>query len=188
MSHPSRRSTSRPVIALAGVALVVIGCGIGSGAPTSAAPESNAASTSPAVASSSPLAPPTADTTPVPVPSVGPAATPGQTKTAWGTIWDAVPPGFPRYPGSEPTETGAGPASATLSVPANVSMVATWMQSALERAGYSTEAMSGPFEDGSMVIDSVGPTSAQCRVETKIAPLGGTTVVTVLYGAACPPG
>jgi hypothetical protein len=60
------------------------------------------------------------------------------------------------------------------------------MQGALETATFTTEALSGPFEDGSLVLDSVG--DAGCRIQTTIAPLGGMTFVTVLYGAACPAG
>ncbi len=60
-------------------------------------------------------------------------------------------------------------------------------QVGLAAAGYSTEALSGPSEDGSLVIDSVG-TDPACRVQTRIRPLGGTTMITVLYGAACPWG
>jgi hypothetical protein len=44
--------------------------------------------------------------------------------------------------------------------------------------------LSGPLEDGSRVIDSVGDDG--CRVETVISPLSGTTHVTVRFGAACP--
>jgi hypothetical protein len=110
----------------------------------------------------------------------------GTTETEWGTIHDALPPGFPRYPGSTPTETGAGPASAVFDAPADVSTVTTWLQGALEGAGFSTLSLSGPSEDGSMEIESVGPVTAQCRVRTTVAPLGGSTIVTVLYGAVCP--
>jgi hypothetical protein len=73
-------------------------------------------------------------------------------------------------------------------VPADVATIAPFLQAALEGAGYSTEALSGPFEDGSMTIDSVGPDSLDCRVRTTIAPAGDTTLVTVLFGAACPLG
>jgi hypothetical protein len=120
-------------------------------------------------------------------PLTGTSAPPptGITETDWGTIRDALPPGFPRYPGSTPTETGAGAASAVFDVPADVSTVTTWFQGALEGAGFSTLSLSGPAEDGSMEIESVGPTT-QCRVRTTVAPLGSSTIVTVLYGAVCP--
>lgn len=122
-------------------------------------------------------------------PSASPIAPPpgvGLTETEWGTIWDALPPGFPRYPGSTPTETGGPAASATLDVPADVPTATTWLQAELERAGFSTLSLSGPSEDGSMEIESMGLTD-QCRVRTTVAPLGGATIVTILYGAYCPP-
>ena len=138
--------------------LAAIGCGSTSQPPPSAAP-----------------------------PASGPSAPPaGTTETDWGTIHDALPPGFPRYPGSTPTETGGGPASAVFDVPADVPTVTTWLQGALEGAGFSTLSLSGPAEDGSMEIESVGPATTQCRVRTTVAPLGGSTIVTILYGAVCP--
>lgn len=128
-------------------------------------------------------------TVPTPVPT-DPGTTarpspPTQTDTDWGRIWDALPEAFPRYPGANPTETGEGPASAILDVgDAEPAEVATFYQSALEGAAYSTLSMSGPREDGSWEIESVG--EATCRTRTTIAPLGGSTIVTILFGAACP--
>jgi hypothetical protein len=58
------------------------------------------------------------------------------------------------------------------------------MQAALEGAGYSTLAMSGPLEDGSIVIDSAG--DGDCRLQTSFAPAGDATLMTVLVGVACP--
>lgn len=136
-----------------------------------------------AVGCGSTTQPPPPATSPVSGASAPPQA--GTTETDWGTIHDALPPGFPRYPGSTPTETGAGPASAVFDVPADLSTVTTWFQGALEGAGFSTLSLSGPAEDGSMEIESVGLTT-QCRVRTTVAPLGGSTIVTILYGAVCP--
>lgn len=115
------------------------------------------------------------------------AGEPGQTETEWewGRIWDDIPATFPRVAGSIPTEMGEGPASATLAVPTDVQAAADFMQAALETAAYSTEAKSGPLEDGSFVIDSIGEDPA-CRVETRLTPLSGTTVMTVMFGAGCP--
>ena len=108
-----------------------------------------------------------------------------QTDTDWGRIWDALPPSFLVYAGSVPTETREqGPVSAEFAVPDGPEAVTTWLQAALEGAGYSTEALSGPLEDGSRVIDSVGDEG--CRVETVIAPMSGTTHVAVRFGADCP--
>lgn len=121
-----------------------------------------------------------------PAPATSSQSAVGQTDTTWGRIWDDVPPGFPRFPGSSPADDASpDPASAHYVVAdGDPQAMATWLQAALETATYSTEALSGPLEDGSFVLDSVG--EGECRIETKIAPLGGMTFVTVLYGAACP--
>jgi hypothetical protein len=110
-----------------------------------------------------------------------------QTDTAWGRIWDALPAGFPVFPGAvESEEAGGGePVSATFTVAdAAPDEVATALQSQLELATFSTEALSGPLEDGGFVIDSVG--DAGCRIETTVTPAGELTLITVRYGAECP--
>ncbi len=112
----------------------------------------------------------------------------GQTNTEWGRIWDDVPAGFPTFPGSTVTDdVSAEPASARYVVAdGDPQEIAAWLQTALETATYSTEALSGPLEDGGFVLDSLG--DAGCRIETRVAPLGGMTLVTVRYGAVCPTG
>lgn len=119
-------------------------------------------------------------------PGASPAATlPGQSDTAWGRIWDAVPATFPTYPGQRPTETGEGPASAVLDVgDADPAEVASFYRSAFEFAGYATLASDGPREDGSFEIESTGETT--CRILTTITPMGGSTIVTILYRSDCP--
>lgn len=110
-----------------------------------------------------------------------------QTHTAWGRIWDALPEGFPVYPGAvELEEAGGGePVSATFTVEgASPNEIATALQSQLELATYSTEALSGPLEDGSFVIDSVG--DEECRIETTVTPGSGLITIAVRYGAHCP--
>lgn len=111
----------------------------------------------------------------------------GQTETEWGRIWDTLPTGFPKYPGAVLSEeTVTGPASAVYSVEGGEpAEIATWYQGELEMAAFSTEALSGPLEDGGYVINSTGQ-DPRCRLSVTIAPLGGTTTLTVLYGAACP--
>jgi hypothetical protein len=112
----------------------------------------------------------------------------GQTDTAWGRIWDTLPGGFPAITGSTPTEAADGPASATLVVQGNAAKaIATSMQTALEAAGFRTEGLSGPLEDGTYVLDAAG-TPAGCLVQVTAKPLGGLTTVTILYGAVCPHG
>jgi hypothetical protein len=127
--------------------------------------------------------------------SVPPSAAPGassaapavgQTDTDWGRIWDALPAGFPRYPGSTPADDASPePASGRFAVPgADPAAIATWMQDALETATFSTLGLNGPMEDGGYVIDSSG--EGDCRLQTTITPLGDLTFITVLYGADCP--
>lgn len=127
---------------------------------------------------------------PTPVPSDAPSPTPPATvtpttATEWGPIYDAIPAGFPRFPGSEGGEISEGPASAVFAVPADATTVAAWYQHALETAAYSTLSLSGPFEDGSTVIESVGATPS-CLVQTTLRPESGSTIATILYGAGCP--
>lgn len=133
--------------------------------------------------SSSPSAPPSTSVEPSPAAS----STITQTDTAWGRIWDALPAGFPRYPGAAPADdASAAPSSARYAVAAgDPEEIAAWLQGAMETATFSTD-VSGPLEDGSFSLDSVGDRG--CRIQTTIAPLGGMTFVTVLYGADCPIG
>ncbi len=138
---------------------------------------------------------------PTPAPSVGsvepsvPEASPGassstppvgQTDTDWGRIWDSLPAAFPVYPGATPAEEAqTEPVSGTFALAGQEARaVASWTQGELERAAYRTEALNGPLEDGSFVLESVG--TEGCRIEVAVAPLGGMTIVTVRYGAACP--
>ena len=175
-----RRSRSAGAAALVLVLLVVAACGAGA-ASTSPSPTGSAIKPT-AAASPSPVATPVSRTEPGTSPKPTP---PGQTDTTWGRIWDGLPAGFPAWAGATPTETGAGPASATLDAgTAKPADVATFYQSALEGAGYSTVSKTGPREDGSWELNSTG--AAGCQVRTTAAPLGASTIITVLYGAACP--
>jgi len=132
------------------------------------------------IASGGPTAQPTTST------SAGPSAAGAQSDTEWGRIWDSVPAGFPRFPGSTiADDTGGEPVSARYAVPGgDAQAISTWMQHALETATFSTAGLNGPFEDGGFVIDSVG--EGDCRIQTMISPEGDTTFITVLYGAGCP--
>lgn len=119
-------------------------------------------------------------------PSADASRTVSQTDTAWGRIWDAVPAGFPRFPGSAPADDASATASsAGYAVSgSDPETIAAWLQAGMETATFSTQDLSGPLEDGSFTLDSVG--DAGCRIQTTIAPLGSLTFVTVLYGADCP--
>jgi hypothetical protein len=177
-SDPRRTPLSRlaPTAAIGiAIALVLLlgGCNPATPTPSASGAPPSDASVEPSAPSSSSGA----------SSSVVPA---GQTDTDWGRIWDSLPAAFPVYPGATPAEEAeTGPVSATFALEGlEPRAVATWMQTELERAAYRTEALNGPLEDGSFVLESTG--TAGCRIEVAVAPLGGLTTVTVLYGAACP--
>jgi hypothetical protein len=114
-------------------------------------------------------------------------ATSGQTDTEWGPIWDTVPSGFPTYPGSRTTELGTDPVTEARVVEgAQASAIASWMDQHLQATSFRSEGLSGPFEDGSYVVDASG--AAGCRVQVRVAPTGGLSTIVVLYGTACPHG
>jgi hypothetical protein len=117
---------------------------------------------------------------------VGGAPLAGQTDTDWGRIWDELPEAFPIYPGATPADDASTErVSGTFALEdAEARAVATWMQTELERAAYRTEALNGPFEDGSYVLELIG--ASDCRIEVAAGPLGGLVTVSVRYGAACP--
>jgi hypothetical protein len=148
-------------------------------------PTPNAASTAAPPSGSSVSEEPAASESPSSA-SSSPSLAVGQTDTDWGRIWDTVPAGFPRFPGSTVADDASPePASARFAVPGgDAQAIATWFQDALETASFDTVGSNGPAEDGSFVIDSVG--EGECRVQTTIAPLGDTTFITTLYGAGCP--
>ena len=163
------RSRSCPIAAIALVTAGMIVAACGSDRPT--------ASVAPSV--------------PIPGASASPGATGAggtQTETGWGRIWDNVPTGFPRFPGSAIADpVSPDPVSATYTVVNDdTAQVAGWMQNALETASFGTESLSGPLEDGGFVIESVG--EGACRIQTSVRPMGGLTFVIVRYGAACPAG
>lgn len=164
---------------LLSVALAVAACGSTSPTPSSVASPTVAAAPTTSAEASEP-----AESAPVEA-TAGPVE--GQTDTEWGRIWDSLPSGFPKYPGATLSDEAAtGPASAVYVVEGGEpAAIATWFQQAFETATYSTDALSGPLEDGSYVLDSSGQDPA-CRLSVTIAPLGGTTSLTVMYGASCP--
>lgn len=136
---------------------------------------------------------PVLETPPAPTPTSTPLAPPptknavplvSQTDTDWGWIWDTLPTSFPLPPGAQPTQTRDGPASAILDVPGDAADTMTALQAGLELAGFGTESLSGPLEDGSLILEAFA--EGACRVQARVEPLGGTTTLTVLYGAACP--
>lgn len=166
------------------VASFLAACSAGQPAATS----SSAAGSPPSATSASSASSPNL----TPVPGGSTAATPGaasqptQTDTDWGRIWDGVPAWFPVPPDAVPTETGEeGAVSASLAAGGSAQSVAQFMQTGLTGAGFAVDATNGPAEDGSLVLDAVGP-DPKCMVQVRVRPLSGTTNLVVLYGAACP--
>ncbi len=47
-----------------------------------------------------------------------------------------------------------------------------WYEQELQGAGYATDALNGPMEDGSYTLDMTGQ-PAGCRLEVATAPMGG---------------
>jgi hypothetical protein len=175
-THPSPAPIRRLLIGAAVATVLALGACDGAASPSGLSAPSPSVSTG----SAQPDGPDASSVTP------GSAVPAGQTDSDWGRIWDRLPGAFPVYPGAVPAEeTQAGPVSATFAVEGqDARTIATWMQGELERAAYRTEALNGPLEDGSFVLDSVG--DAGCRVEVAVAPLGSLTTLTVRYGAGCP--
>lgn len=147
------------------------------------------AACSPATNPSPTARPSGADPTPVPGASATPALQPSvvlptTTDTEFGRIWDAVPPSFPKLPGQQPVETGAGPTSGSFAVNMPPVDAARLMAAALTRLGWTADVGSA-LEDGTVVLDAGGLREG-CAAEVRFAPLSGTVVMSVLYGAECP--
>jgi hypothetical protein len=112
---------------------------------------------------------------------------PSQTDTAWGRIWDGIPPSFPLPPGAVPATGVVEVVSEAFDIPTiggGPGEVARFFIDALGAAGYTVN-VNGPLEDGSFLVDGrLGDTG--CEVQARTQPLGGLTRLTVLYGAQCP--
>jgi len=182
--------TRSPLAALAVVTILVAACGASTpAAPSAAAPSAVAQRTPGPSHTATPK--PTPVLTPVPGGASDepnpPPVNPGTTITDWGTILDAVPGDFPRYPGAEPAELPEGPNSGAWSVGADVEAVATWYRDRLKAAGFSKLDLSSPLEDGSRVLD-VTTDLPECRIELTFRPANGSTMIIVMYGAGCAGG
>jgi hypothetical protein len=170
-------------MALTATVVLLASCVVaGSPVPSPSGP----AASSPATTGSAAAAASTAPASATPAQSVAPSPSlPTQTDTPWGRIWDALPAAFPRYPGAAPASVTRDPVSAEFTVAADAGTVLAGLRTALEAAGYSTVAETGPLEDGSRTLESAGST-AGCRVRTIVGPLGGLMHMTILFGASCP--
>jgi hypothetical protein len=162
--------------------LIVIGVTLAACGPSG--PPASAGSTAPVAPSAAPSA--ALPATPSGATASG-AAVEGQTDTEWGRIWDSLPSSFPKIPGARPSEEAAtGPASATMVIEGNVArLVAAALVTQLASAGLPTAGLGTPLEDGSYTLDATGATPG-CKVRLTIKPMGDQTIVSILYGAACP--
>ena len=176
------RSTTRR-LSLSAVAILVIVVGACSNSSAGATGSAPAATTSAEPAESGESLEPTEAPA-----SEGPTSSPATTtQTAWGTILDALPDGFPVYPDAQIADLPATPVSAAFISSAPVDDVAAWYRDALEGLGYSTMNLSDPLEDGSRVLDSQADLP-ECRIQATFRPAGGSTMITVLYAAGCAGG
>jgi hypothetical protein len=108
-------------------------------------------------------------------------------ESPWGPIWDAVPPEFLVFAGAQPVEIEE-PVSVALDHPAQAASpadIANAYVTDLTIGGWRT-VVSGPIEDGSIVVDAVRD-GTTCRAQVRATPLGGIVRITVLYGSGCPP-
>ncbi|MGK2852387.1 MAG: hypothetical protein ACSLFN_15960 [Candidatus Limnocylindrales bacterium] len=171
------RSRHLLFLAFSVIAAVAAACGPGGASPDTTI----GATTGPTSAAPTPIL----SAGPV-EPGVSGAPPASQTETEWGTIWDGVPAGFPRFPGGRSADDAtAEPVSDAYAVAdVDPAEIASTLQTTMENATYSTEGLSGPLEDGRFVLASVG--DAGCRIETRIVPQGNQVFVMVRYGAACP--
>ena len=179
--RPSNRRPASLAVVGAALALLVGACAGSTTSPT-ISPATSATSAAPASQAADPSLTPVpggASTAPV---TPGPSLT--TTETAWGTIVDSVPGDFPVYPDAAATDATGGPASGAWTVQAAARTVATWYQQALAAAGYSSNDLSGPLEDGSYTVDTRSDLP-ECRVQTTARPQGDMTLITVLFGAGC---
>jgi hypothetical protein len=206
-SHAPRRPIARVLAAILACALAagVAACGPSAASPASpvatALASAGAASAEPTSSTPSQAGPAlTQGPPPTPIATASAAAgvesgeptdppdVPGggTTQTEWGRILDAVPDGFPVYPGASPAEAPDSPASGAWLAGADVASVSRWYADALATAGYSNE-LSAPREDGSRVLSTVSDLP-ECRIQTTFRPAAGATMISVLYGAGCAGG
>jgi hypothetical protein len=185
--QPMDRTSRTPWLALAlGLAALVAACG-------DAVPSSKATDRPAATAAASPDLTPVPTAAPTAVPATIPANEPpepspggGTTETAWGTILDLVPDGFPVLPGASPVEVPDGPSSGAWMAGATVEEVARWYADALSAAGYEVD-LGSALEDGGRIMD-VRTDLPECRIQVAFRPAGESTIITVLYGAGCAGG
>jgi hypothetical protein len=179
----TRRATAAAAVAL-GMLL-----GLASGGCAAPGPSPDATKDQPTPGAS---AAPTVGVELTPVPGGGSPSPPDEirpptTVTDWGTILDRVPDGFPVYPGAAGIDPIDGPVSGAWEAVADPGEVVGWYVSAFEELGWSRIDVGSPLEDGSQVLD-LASDLPECRVQLAVRPLGGSTMISVLYGAGCAGG
>jgi hypothetical protein len=157
------------MLAIAAV-LAAAGCGSGPGRSTPAGPTGSGSG--PTAVPGRPASPPAA--------SVNPPTT---TETEFGTIYDSLPPTFPKLPGQAPAPTGAGPTSGSFVANMSVTDARKLIEVSLIAQGWRV-AVGSPLEDGSVVLEATA--AGGCKTEVRLAPMSGTVLMSVLYGASCP--
>ena len=146
--------------------------------PGSAEPSASATSTVPGSPS---LTPVPGGVTPVPVPT---ATRIPVTQTDWGPILDRLPEGFPVHPDAEPIEPGE-PASGAFLAATDPSTAARWYERALGRDGaFAVVDVGSALEDGTVVLNA-STDIPEGLVRVTFRPAGESTMIIVLYGAAC---
>ena len=188
----SMRSVARLVVALA-LAALVTACTASPGASTAGSPTASAAHTAaPSAPAKTPKPSAARSTSPTDSPSASapdasqPASSPvGTTQTPWGRILDTVPAEVPVFPGATVADPPSGGAvSGAWTTQAPVSEVASWYHDALLAANWAKVDDGGALEDGSHVLDVQGDLP-ECKTQVTVKPLGGSTMITVLFGAGC---
>ena len=166
-----RRRAAHPLPMLAiAVAVAAAACGSGPGGSTPAGPIGSGSG--PTAVPGRPASQPAASVRP-----------PTTTETEFGTIYDSLPPSFPKLPGQEPAPTGAGPTSGSFAANMSVTDARKLIEVSLIAQGWRV-AVGSPLEDGSVVLEATG--AGGCKTEVRFAPLSGTVIMSVLYGASCP--
>jgi hypothetical protein len=112
-----------------------------------------------------------------------PAGAPTTTKTAWGEIWNDVPPSYP-VPDVGSRETPTEPASAVWMRGGRYKAIADQLAEGLRTGGWSIEGI-GEGDHGSIVISATRG-APECRTQVRVEPFDIGVRITVLLAAACP--
>jgi hypothetical protein len=182
---PARITRTIPAGLLAvAVALFLAGC-LYDPPPSAGTPAQASLRTSaPSIVPPEPTPVPVPDT---PEPTEEPEPVPtqvGVTDTPWGAIVDEIPAEWPVFPGAEPVDPDEGPASGAWLAPDEVDPVARWYRDTLSDMGFTIDNLSSPLEGGTRILDIVTDLP-ECRIQATFRPAGGSTMITVLYGAFC---